>query len=236
MRLDKLLSVAGMTRTEAKRAVAAGRVQINGVPARDPGAHVKETDVLLDGRPVTPPGELYLMLNKPAGILTATKDARQPTVLSLLPEAYRKRSPSPVGRLDKDVTGLLFLTTDGQLAHRLISPRWAVEKRYRAEIEGAICQRDIEAFAQGLALSDFVARPAKLFSLGNGLAEVLVTEGKFHQVKRMFAAIGHPVIRLERLEMAGIALDPSLAPGAYRELSEEELVHLYQTVQLERTQ
>ena len=128
MRLDKLLTAAGLTRAQAKRAVAAGRVTVGGVPTRDAGAHVDGASILLDGRPVSPPDEVYWMLNKPAGVLTAVRDGREATAFALLPEAVRRQTPSPVGRLDKDVTGLLIFTTHGELLHRLISPKYAVKK------------------------------------------------------------------------------------------------------------
>ena len=141
---------------------------------------------------------MHLMLHKPAGLLTATTDARQKTVMDLLPEELKRRALGPVGRLDKDVTGLLLLTDDGQLAHRLISPKWTVEKVYLARVEGALDASDIQAFQAGIALSDFTARPARLEILEPDLGRLTLTEGKFHQVKRMFAARGKPVLRLHR--------------------------------------
>ena len=128
MRLDKLLTAAGLTRAQAKRAVAEGRARVNGEAVRDAGLRVDGKQVLLDGRPVSEPGEVYWMLNKPAGVLTAVRDAREKTAFALLPEDVRRREPSPIGRLDRDVTGLLLFTTHGELLHRLISPRYAVEK------------------------------------------------------------------------------------------------------------
>ena len=230
MRLDKAAALTGMTRTEARKAIAAGRVQVNGQAARDAGMQVEPRDVTVDGRPVEAPGEIYLMIHKPAGGVTATEDRTLPTVSDLLPEAVRRRGPGPVGRLDRDVTGLVLMTTNGQLAHRLISPKWKAEKVYRARCEGELTEADVEAFASGLELSDFVARPAKLeiLSAGDGrsLADVVLTEGKFHQVKRMFAAVGHPLIALERLRIGPIELDGTLAPGEWRMLTAEEVALL----------
>ena len=230
MRLDKAAARTGLTRSEAKKAIAAGRVTVNGLPVRDPSAQVRPEDVRVDGAAVEAPGELYLMVNKPAGVITATEDRRLPTVLDLLPEPLRRRAPGPVGRLDRDVTGLVLLTTDGQLAHRLISPRWKAEKLYRARCEGRLTGEDAAAFAAGVQLSDFTARPARLEILEAGddtsLADVALTEGKFHEVKRMFAAVGHPLVSLRRLRIGPLALDEGLPEGGFRALRPEEVAAL----------
>ena len=229
MRLDKALSLAGHTRSEARRLIAQGRVQVSGAVVRDAGRNVSSGDVMLDGAPIDAQEEIYLMLHKPAGVVTATEDKRLPTVVSLLPEIYQRRKIGPVGRLDRDVTGLVLLTPDGQLAHRLISPRWKAEKCYRARCEGALDANDVAAFAGGLMLSDFTAAPARLEILESGetsLADVILTEGKFHQVKRMFAAVGHPLITLQRLRIGCVTLDEALAPGEYRLLTEAEIAGL----------
>ena len=234
MRLDKALTLLGMTRTEAKRAIAAGRARVCGQAERDPGRQVDPGDVTCDGRAVEAPGEVYYMLNKPAGVLTATEDARgRPTALDLLPEAARRRAPGPVGRLDRDVTGLVLFTTDGQLAHRLISPRLAVEKVYLAEIEG-----DLEADAErrlreGVQLKDFTARPAGVELVGPSRVRLTLTEGKYHQVKRMLAAVGHPVVRLARLSVGGVKLDAALEEGQSRPLTEAEIARLRAAAGLE---
>ena len=227
MRLDRAVTLAGLTRSEAKRAIAAGRVWVDGVSARDGAMQVDPARVRVDGAEPVRPGELYIMVNKPAGVVTATEDRSLPTVLDLLPDALRRRKPGPVGRLDRDVTGLVLLTTDGQLAHRLISPKWKAEKLYRARCEGELTEKDVAAFAGGIALSDFTARPARLRVVeacaAQSLADVTLTEGKFHQVKRMFAAVGHPLIALERRRIGCVSLDPALAPGAWRELTATEI-------------
>ena len=229
MRLDKAAALAGLTRSEARRAIAAGRVWVDGQPARDSAMQVDPARVTVDGVRTEAPREAYIMVNKPAGVITATEDRRAQTVLDLLPQALRRRDLGPVGRLDRDVTGLVLLTTDGQLAHRLISPKWKAEKRYRAACEGTLTEADVAAFADGLTLSDFTAKPAKLQIIEAGersLADVTLTEGKFHQVKRMFAAVGHPLIALQRLRIGCVTLDPALAPGQWRELTEEEVAGL----------
>lgn len=229
MRLDKAVALAGYTRSEARAMIARGRVQLRGAVVRDAGMNVQPEEILLDGAPLNAEAELYLMIHKPAGVVTATEDKRLPTVVSLLPEKYQRRKIGPVGRLDRDVTGLVLLTTDGQMAHRLISPRWKAEKCYRAVCEGALTEREIQAFASGVALSDFTALPARMEILASGqnsIADVTLTEGKFHQVKRMFAAVGHPLLSLARLRIGCVTLDPALEPGQYRPLTAEEIAGL----------
>ena len=226
MRLDKAVALSGMTRSEARRAIAEGRARIGGVVVRDPAAQARPEDVTLDGAAGLS-AELHLMVHKPAGVITATEDRRLPTVLDLLPANLRRRDLGPVGRLDRDVTGLVLLTTDGQLAHRLIAPKWKAEKLYRARCEGALTPADVDAFAAGIALADFTAKPARLVILEAGpetsLADVVLTEGKFHQVRRMFAAVGHPLVALERRRIGCVTLDERLAPGEYRPLTDDEI-------------
>ena len=230
MRLDRAAALSGLTRAEAKRAVASGRVRVKGAVIRDAATQADPADVTVDGMPVQA-GEVYMMVHKPAGVLTATEDRRLPTVADLLPEPVRKRNPGPVGRLDRDVTGLVLMTTDGQLAHRLISPKWKAEKVYRARCAGRLTEADVARFAGGVALSDFTAKPAGLAVIAaddaESVADVTLTEGKFHQVKRMFAAVGHPLIELRRLRIGCVTLDDALAPGECRPLTEEEVAGLY---------
>lgn len=237
-RIDKLLALTGVGRSEAKKMIAAGRVSVCGVLTRDPGCKATPDQVTLDGAPLAVEQELYLMLHKPAGVVTATEDKRLPTVVSLLPEKYQRRKIGPVGRLDRDVTGLVLLTTDGELAHRLISPKWKAEKTYRAECEGRLTEADVAAFEEGLTLSDFTAKPAKLHILsaddGHSTADVTLTEGKFHQVKRMFAAVGHPLTELHRLRIGCVTLDETLAEGEYRPLTDTEISGLKQLTSLEK--
>lgn len=230
LRLDKILSLAGITRTAARKIIAAGRVTVGDTVQRDPGFKTRIPDVRVDGELLGAETEIHLMLNKPAGVITATEDKKLPTVVDLLPEKYQNRKIGPVGRLDRDVTGLVILTTDGEMAHRLISPRHKAEKRYRAICEGSLTQADADAFAAGIELSDFTALPAKLEILSSGesesTADVILTEGKFHQVKRMFIAIGHPLKSLSRLQIGGVTLDPALKEGEFRPLTESEIQNL----------
>ena len=230
MRLDKALTLAGYTRSEAKALIARGRVTVDGMVVRDSAKAVAPGDVYLDGAPIDGELELYIMIHKPAGVVTATEDKHFPTVVSLLPEKLQRRKIGPVGRLDKDVTGLVLLTTNGQLAHRLISPKWKAEKCYRAECEGKLDESCIAAFERGIELKDFTTQPAKMEILSSGeegsVADVILTEGKYHQVKRMFQAIGHPLTKLMRLRIGCVSLDESLEPGQYRNLTAEEVMGL----------
>lgn len=225
-RLDKIISATGKkSRREVREMVRQGRVLVDGKPA--PAADMKVDPqtavILLDGEPLGYEKFTYVMLHKPAGVLTATEDRRQETVLDLLPPELRRRALSPVGRLDKDTEGLLLLTNDGQLAHRLLSPKSHVDKVYYARVDGALEPGDIAAFAAGMMLGDGLeCLPAGLEILSPTEALVTLREGKFHQVKRMLAARGKPVLYLKRLSMGRLRLDPALAPGAWRMLTEEE--------------
>ena len=232
LRLDKLLSMNGISRSQALTLARSGAVRVNGEPVLNSATVIDadSSEITLNGQRLRTDEHLHVMIHKPAGYLTATEDKKAPVIADLLPELFRKRGVGPVGRLDKDVTGLVFMTTDGQLAHRLISPKWEQDKLYRATVEGCMEDSAIAAFENGIPLKDFTCRPAKLVILERGetsVCEVIVQEGKYHQVKRMLAAVGHPVIELQRLEVAGIRLDPDLAPGGWRELTEEEINHLY---------
>ena len=225
-RLDKIISATGKkSRREVREMVRQGRVLVDGKPA--PAADMKVDPqtavILLDGEPLGYEKFTYVMLHKPAGVLTATEDRRQETVLDLLPPELRRRALSPVGRLDKDTEGLLLLTNDGQLAHRLLSPKSHVDKVYYARVDGALEPGDIAAFAAGMTLGDGLeCLPAGLEILSPTEALVTLREGKFHQVKRMLAARGKPVLYLKRLSMGRLRLDPALAPGAWRMLTVEE--------------
>lgn len=225
-RLDRIISATGKkSRREVREMVRQGRVLVDGKPA--PAADMKVDPqtavILLDGEPLGYEKFTYVMLHKPAGVLTATEDRRQETVLDLLPPELRRRALSPVGRLDKDTEGLLLLTNDGQLAHRLLSPKSHVDKVYYARVDGALEPGDIAAFAAGMTLGDGLeCLPAGLEILSPTEALVTLREGKFHQVKRMLAARGKPVLYLKRLSMGRLRLDPALSPGAWRMLTEEE--------------
>ena len=228
IRLDKLMSMNGIYRSQALIAARSGAVTVNGLPVLNSAALVDiDTAVVrYNGTPLRTDEHVHVMIHKPAGYLTATEDKSSPVIADLLPEFYRKRGAGPVGRLDKDVTGLVIMTTDGQLAHRLISPKWEQDKLYRAEVEGCVAPDAVRRFADGIPLKDFTCRPVRLTILEKGetsLCEVVVQEGKFHQVKRMLAHRGKPVTYLKRLSMGSLQLDESLTKGGWRELTQEEL-------------
>ena len=227
MRLDKWIAGAGLsTRSEAKKLIRAGRVTVDGRPVTDPAAHCDPaSDVRLDGEKAVWQEYLYLMLNKPAGFLSVTEDPRAPTVLELLPPELRRRNLSPAGRLDKDSEGLLILTSDGDFCHRVISPKSGIEKEYYIEVDRPFPEDAEALFSAGAVLEDGeTCLPAKLVPAPDRRsARVFLREGKYHQVKRMAAAAGTKVKYLKRLSVGGVALDESLAPGDYRELTGEEL-------------
>ena len=229
-RLDKILANTGRwSRKEVRELVRAGRVTVNGVVARTPEEkHDPASTFLVDGQPVSGERLVYLMLHKPAGLVSATEDPREPTVLTLLPEYLRRVGLFPAGRLDKDTEGLLLLTNDGPLAHRLLSPRWHVDKTYFVRVDGRLEKADTEAFRRGLTLADGLeCLPAGLEILEEpDTAIVTLREGKYHQIKRMLASRGKPVLYLKRLTMGPLTLDPALAPGQWRPLTEEELAAL----------
>lgn len=240
MRLDRWLVTLGLgSRSEAQRLIRSGAVCAEGNCVRDPSADfpTEITPLAVGGKAVDGRLVRHVMLHKPAGLLTAARDKKQPTVMELLPPAYGAMGCMPVGRLDKDTTGLLLLTTDGELNHRLLSPHRHVWKTYEAEVDGPLYPADEEAFAEGIPLSDFTALPAEMTILSSGpmrsLARVRVREGKFHQIKRMFEARERTVTRLTRLTFGSLTLDPALEPGTWRELTEEEISALYQDATLE---
>ncbi|MCR4622252.1 MAG: rRNA pseudouridine synthase [Clostridiales bacterium] len=240
MRLDRALGLNGLSRREAKDAVKRMRVSVNGSVVSDSARDVGINDtVLLDGREICLKEHMFLMLNKPAGYLSATEDPRgESTVMDLLPSEYLRRGVAPVGRLDKDVTGLLILTDDGALTHFLISPKRGVSKQYEALCEGMLTESAVNAFAEGIDLGDFLARPAKLEIISASPSEsrclVTVTEGKFHQVKRMLEKVGCPVIKLKRLSMGRVLLDEQLEPGQWRCLTAQEEDALYKAAGIEQ--
>ena len=226
-RLDKIIANRGIaTRREVKDLVRQGRVLVDGVPASAPDVKVavETAAITVDGVAVSGERHVYVMLHKPAGVLTATEDKRQATVLDLIPEELRRRGLAPVGRLDKDTEGLLLLTDDGELTHRLLSPKYHVDKVYYARVEGVPDAEDAAAFAAGLLLGDGLqCLPARLEPLGGDECLVTLREGKFHQVKRMLASRGKPVRYLKRLSMGPLRLEETLLPGQCRALEPEEL-------------
>lgn len=229
-RLDKILSGLGYgTRKEVKDLIKGGAVEIDGAIAKDAGLLVDpySQNIKVNNKEVRYREFIYVMLNKPQGVVSATEDNRDKTVVDLLDAELQAFDPAPVGRLDKDTEGLLLLTNDGQLAHKLLSPKKHVPKTYFAHIEGRVAEEDIEAFKEGVVLDDgYKTLPAQLKILVQGeisQIEVIIYEGKFHQVKRMFQSVGKKVIYLKRIAMGQLKLDDSLELGEYRELTEEEL-------------
>lgn len=241
MRLDKLLAHTGFgTRKEVKKIIKDGYIEVNGDVVKNAGLKVDPDadDVRIGGERIYYEEFVYFMLNKPAGVISATEDFIHDTVLDLLEPADVVQEPHPVGRLDIDTEGLLILTNDGQLTHQLTSPKKEVDKEYYAIITGIVTEEDIVAFEEGLMIEDedgdFKSLPAKLEILDldeeDNTSEIKVTvqEGKFHQVKRMFKAVGKQVFYLKRLRMHTLELDESLPLGEYRRLTNEELELLKQ--------
>ena len=233
MRLDKLLAHNGFgTRKDVKKMVRKGTVKVNGVPERDSSAHIDPAidDVTVLGESVTYQEFIYLMMHKPPGVISATEDSRDETVIDLLSEDQQRFDPFPVGRLDKDTEGLLLITNDGKLTHELLSPKKNIPKTYYAKVNGVVTEEDKEAFAQGVILDDaYETKPAQLNILTSDTIseiELTIMEGKFHQVKRMFEAVDKEVIYLKRLSMGALQLDETLHIGEVRELTEQELQEL----------
>lgn len=235
LRLDRMLVTLGKgSRSEMQKAIRGGRVRVNGDVQRDPSAQVGEdAEILLNGEKLDTRLTRHVMLHKPAGLLTAARDKKQPTVMELLPPEYAAIGCMPVGRLDKDTTGLLLLTTDGELNHRLLAPARHVDKTYLATLDKPVGDKEVAVFASGLSLSDFEAAPADLTPLPGNQARVTIHEGKFHQVKRMFAAVEREVLTLHRETFGSLALDEALPCGQWRELTEAEASALYRDAQME---
>jgi len=226
-RIDKILSNMGFgTRSKVKKLLKTGLVKVDGMCQTDGGVKVSpELNLItVDGKPIEYKKYIYLMLNKPKGYITATRDAHKTTVVDLVPEAYRHYNPFPVGRLDIDTEGLLFLTNDGELAHRLLSPKKHVGKKYFVKLDKPVDDLVSQAFAEGVTIDGgYVCLPAGLSVINGTEVEVILTEGKYHQIKRMFQTLGIEVLYLKRIEMAGIRLDETLPPGEVRELFPEEV-------------
>ncbi|MBM4762615.1 pseudouridine synthase [Bacillus sp. B15-48] len=230
MRIDKLLSNLGFgSRKEVKKILKNGSIKVNGEIVKDSGHHINvEYDkVTVHGEEVHYREFIYLMMNKPPGVISATEDNYEETVIDLLEIEDSIFEPFPVGRLDKDTEGLLLITNDGQLAHRLLSPKKHVPKTYFAVIDGVVTNEDVQAFKQGVILDDgYHTQPGELNILKSGIRsdiELTITEGKFHQVKRMFQSVGKRVIYLKRIKMGSLILDEALELGEYRELTNEEV-------------
>ncbi len=228
-RLDKFLVEAGAgSRSQVKEMLKKGRVTVDGIPEKDNSRKIdpQKQEICLDGEILTGRRRIVLMLNKPAGYVTATEDKLDPTVMELLPPQYRKQDLKPVGRLDKATEGLLLFTNDGDLLHRLISPKKEVPKIYYARHEGQTTEEDVVAFQEGLVLKDGLnCLPAKLQSLGPGESLITVCEGKYHQVRRMMASRGMHVTYLERRQEANLSLG-DLPRGSVRELTDQEILEI----------
>ncbi|MNI16275.1 Ribosomal large subunit pseudouridine synthase B [compost metagenome] len=234
-RLDKILAHMGYgSRSELKVLTKAGAIMVNSIKVKDSGLQVNPNldKITVHGQEVIYREFVYLMLNKPQGVISATEDKYDRTVIDLLDEAYTPFEVFPVGRLDKDTEGLLLLTNDGKLAHNLLSPRKHVNKTYYAKVEWEVGEEDRLAFEQGVTFDDgYLTMPAQLRILNNGSEmlertseiELTIMEGKFHQVKRMFQAVGKKVVYLKRISMGPLVLDEQLALGEMRELTDDEL-------------
>ena len=232
IRLDRLISDATtLSRSEARCAIKSGRVMVcaTAIKAPDAKADPELEIVTLDGRAITYKKFYYIMMNKPAGVLSATEDEAQGTVLDLLPPMLRSRGIFPVGRLDKDTTGLLVLTDDGEFSHRITSPRHGIKKQYLAQVDIDITDEDVKAFSDGITLRDgTVCRSAVLKGDGAGRCIVEISEGKYHQVRRMLAARGKKVLALHRRSVGALSLSEKLLPGEFRELSAGELEAIFE--------
>lgn len=241
MRVDRLLANSGYgSRNEIKSMIRGGRVTWDGNVIKDAGQDVVDAErgrIRVDGQPAMIRRYYYLMMDKPAGLITAMDDPKHRTVAELIPPSYTHALLFPVGRLDKDTTGLLILTNDGTLGHRLASPKFGVEKTYAVTITGNPFdnQRDPAFFAAGMALGDgLVCKPAVIRILTSDQALLTIHEGKYHQVKRMMAATGRTVIALRRLTLGSLQIDEAMGSGKVRELSDVEVENLYADVNLDR--
>lgn len=233
MRLDKFLCEVNLgTRSRVKDLIRQGVVTVNGVPAKSADTRVDETadTVCVRGRPVCYRRFFYYMLNKPAGVVSATRDKLSATVMELLRPEHRRSDLFPAGRLDKDTEGFLLLTNDGELAHRLLSPKKHVDKTYRVGIDHGLSGEDAQRLEQGVDIGeDRLTLPAKVRQIEEKAILLTIREGKFHQVKRMLMAVDNSVTALKRISFGGIVLDDTLRPGEYRELTEDEVKMLYDT-------
>lgn len=232
MRLDKLLANMGFgSRKDVKAIIKKGHVTVNDEIIKDNAQKIDPYSdvVIVNGEKIHYQKYVYIMMNKPPGYISATEDLYEKTVIDLLPGKFKIFNPFPVGRLDKDTVGLLLLTNDGQLAHQLTSPKKGIEKTYYAKVNGFVTTEDQKAFKHGIMLDDgYQTLPAKLNILKSdhvSEVELTITEGKFHQVKRMFSSLGKKVVYLKRIKMGNLTLDQSLPLGGFRELTENELAY-----------
>ncbi|KHD36999.1 pseudouridine synthase [Clostridium acetobutylicum] len=240
-RLDKIISNMGYgSRKDVKKIIKDGRVNVDGEVVKDNNKQVdpQKSKIIVNGEEISYKKYIYLMMNKPDGVISATSDDYDKTVIDLLEVEDQVFEPFPIGRLDKDTVGLLFLTNDGDFNHRLISPKWHVDKVYYAKIDKDVTSEDVVAFKEGIVLDDgYKCMSAKLEVLNNSKegseVKVTVREGKYHQVKRMFEAQGKKVVYLKRISFAGINLDENLEEGEYRELTEDEMKAIKQKIKMQ---
>lgn len=240
-RLDKLLASQNIgSRKQVGEMIRRGLVSVNGQTAQRPEqkADAQQDEISVAGQPVSVTRYVYLMMNKPQGVLSASRDSRAKTVIDLVPQQWRRRGLFPAGRLDKDTHGLLILTNDGEFAHKMLSPKKKVTKIYHAVLDLPIDESDVQAFADGVKMKDFNAMPAKLCILPKNISDPEITpaerqiavsihEGKYHQVKRMFAARGKTVLVLRRVQIGALKLDPALAPGQVRFMTAKEIMDVF---------
>lgn len=229
-RLDKLISSQGTyTRKQAQQLIKDGLVKVDGITVRDRGFHIDPdvNSVILDGKEFAVEKFVYLMLNKPKGVVSATNDRSQKTVVDLVPDELKKRNLFPAGRLDMTTTGFVLITDDGDFAHRILSPKNHIEKTYEARLAESVTEEQLRMVADGIVLKDGTeCLPSKLKILEDGdnpLVEIKICEGKYHQIKRMFAAAGNGVIELKRTKMGKLSLDEALPEGECRRLNEAEV-------------
>jgi 16S rRNA pseudouridine516 synthase len=233
-RLDKILASQNIaSRSDAGAMIRRGAVAVNGgiVKKSDFKVDTQTDEVVVNGKVLNIKEFLYLMMNKPSGVLSAARDSRASTVIDLLPQELRRRGLFPAGRLDKDTEGLLIITDDGAFAHRMLAPKSHVFKRYEAVLAAPVSAGDIAMFEKGVELSDMTCLPAELTVLReeeHPLVLVKIREGKFHQIKRMFLALNNEVLKLKRVQIGELKLDEALEPGAVRELEQDELGFVFE--------
>ena len=224
-RLDKIISNrTGISRKDAKSAISSGKVTVSGNVIRSSDYKVGENEeIILDGKKISGNAHVYIVLNKPKGYVSATEDPQQKTVIELVPPELFRNGIFPAGRLDKDTTGLMIITDDGDFAHRILAPKKHVPKKYAVTLDLPVTEEMKIGFENGIELSDGICKSAKLFKTGEYTCEVTLSEGRYHQIKRMFGCFGAKVTELHRLSMGGFSLPENLLPGECRELSEKEL-------------
>ena len=224
-RHDKIISYrTGISTNDPKAAISSGKVTVSGNIIRSSDFKVSENDeIFLEGKKISGNAHIYIVLNKPKGYVSATEDPEQKTVIELVPPELFRNGIFPAGRLDKDTTGLMIITDDGDFAHRILAPRKHVPKKYAVTIDLPVTEEMAKGFENGLELSDGICKSAKLFKTGEYTCEVTLSEGRYHQIKRMFGCFGAKVTELHRLSMGGFSLPENLLPGECRELTENEL-------------